>query len=135
MDAIRVPLDLTGFEIIDSEVVNGRPEVEVAIRPNPRVPPLRVPRCRRSPAQPPTHPRPGVRLSDRAAVAPADVPVQRLPAHLQRAPPTDSRAKITTRFRKCLFERAVNEPFARRSRISRASDRISAENVRSSAPY
>lgn len=29
MDAIRVPLDLDGFEVIDSEVVNGTLEVQV----------------------------------------------------------------------------------------------------------
>lgn len=35
MDAIRVPLDLNGFEVIDSEVVNGRLEVEVRSARNP----------------------------------------------------------------------------------------------------
>jgi hypothetical protein len=29
MDAIRVPLDLIGFEVIDSRVVNGTLEVQV----------------------------------------------------------------------------------------------------------
>jgi transposase len=113
VDAIRVPLDLDGFEVIDSQIVEGTLEVEVRS--------ARAPACHHCGSLDVAgHQRNIRRIRDRSCAYPTmllwhqrRVRCRDCPRICrERHPKIAGRRSITNRFRKHLFDRAVSEPFA-----------------------
>jgi transposase len=113
VDAIRVPLALDGFEAIDSEFVNGSVEVQVLS--------ARRPECHHCGSLDVSgHQRNIRRIRDRACGHPTVLLWHQRRFRCrdcrhtfrERHPQIAGLRSITNRFRKHLFERAVNEPFA-----------------------
>jgi transposase len=113
VDAIRVPLDLDGFEVIDSEVVNGTLEVEVRSAHRPA--------CHHCGSLDLSgHQRNIRRIRDRSFGYPTVLLWHQRRFRCrdcrrtcrERHPMIAGRRSVTTRFHRHLFERAVREPFA-----------------------
>ena len=113
MDAIRVPLDLDGFEVIDSQFVDGTLEVEVRS--------ARAPACHHCGSLDVAgHQRNIRRIRDRSCGYPTMLLWHQRRVRCrdcrrtcrERHPKIAGRRSITNRFRKHLFDRAVSEPFA-----------------------
>ena len=113
MDAIHVPLDLDGFEVIDSQVVEGTLEVEVQS--------ARAPACHHcGSVDVAGHQRSIRRLRDRPCGYPTVLLWHQRRFRCrdcrrtcrERHPQVAGRRSVTNRFRRHLFERAVREPFA-----------------------
>lgn len=113
MDAIRIPLDLDGFEVIDSEVVKGTVEVEVRS--------TRTPACHHCGSlDVGGHQRSIRRIRDRSCGYPAVLLWHQRRfrcrdcrrTYRERHPQVAGRRSITNRFRRDLFDRSVREPFA-----------------------
>jgi transposase len=113
VDAIRVPLDLDGFEVIDSEVVNGTLEVEVRS--------VHRPVCHHCGSLDVSgHQRNIRRIRDRTCGYPTVLLWHQRRFRCrdcrrtarERHPEIAGRRSITNRFRRHLFDRAVREPFA-----------------------
>jgi transposase len=122
VDAIRVPLDLNGFEVIDSEVVDGTLEVEVRSARNPA--------CHHCGSLDVTgHQRILRRIRDRACGYPTVLLWHQRRFRCldcrrtsrERHPQVAGHRSVTNRFRKHLFERAVREPFAQIATAERVS--------------
>jgi transposase len=113
MDAIHVPLDLDGFEVLDSEVVDGTLEVEVRS--------ARKPVCHHCGSLDVSgHQRNIRRIRDRSYGYPTVLLWHQRRFRCrdcrrtarERHPQVAGRRSVTNRFRRHLFERAVCEPFA-----------------------
>ena len=122
MDAIRVPLDLSGFEVIDSEVVNGTLEVQVRS--------ARAAACHHCGSLDVAgHQRGLRRIRDRACGYPTVLLWHQRRFRCrdcdrtcrERHPQVAGRRSVTNRFRKHLFERAVKEPFVQVATAERVS--------------